>query len=114
MCGLWDWWSSVPGGIDSVCGFFFEEQFLVNDWKHHVGHLYSNVHLYQNLSLHLNSGLNPALILQLGLPSNLAPHSLQRSQYVNGLSEISKDHRQVLFQATGELVREAYGLPESG
>lgn len=37
-------------------------------------------------------------------------HSLQRSQYVNGLSEIAKDHREALFKATGNLVKETYGL----
>jgi hypothetical protein len=44
----------------------------------------------------------------LGLPYNMAPHSLQRSQYVNGLSELSSNQRQKLFGATAELVRGHY------
>merc|ERR1719333_1962904 len=33
-------------------------------------------------------GFDPAAILTLGLPCNMPAHSLQRSQYVNGLTEL--------------------------
>merc|ERR1719460_2981449 len=41
-------------------------------------------------------GFDPAAILTLGLPSNMPAHSLQRSQYVNGLAELTSDIRQDL------------------
>jgi hypothetical protein len=34
-------------------------------------------------------GFDPATILSLGLPYNMPAHSLQRSQYVNGLTELT-------------------------
>eukprot|EP00854_Cymbomonas_tetramitiformis_P002318 gene2318-3042_t len=53
-------------------------------------------------------GLDPAAILALGLPSNMPAHSLQRSQYVNGLTELTPDIRQALFDATAEVVSKRY------
>lgn len=49
-------------------------------------------------------GFDPAAILKLGLPYNMPAHSLQRSQYVNGLAELTPEVRQSLFNATAEVV----------
>ena len=53
-------------------------------------------------------GLDPAKILKLGLPFNIPALSLQRSQYVNGLSEMPAQNRQTLFDATAAVVVEHY------
>eukprot|EP00439_Symbiodinium_sp_Y106_P030902 s1515_g3.t1 len=53
-------------------------------------------------------GFDPATILRLGLPYNMPAHSLQRSQYVNGLAELTPEIRRPLFQATGEIVAQHY------
>merc|ERR1719183_3122016 len=49
-------------------------------------------------------GFDPAAILTLGLASNMPSHSLQRSQYVNGLTELTPEIRKALFQATADMV----------
>ena len=49
-------------------------------------------------------GFDPSAILTLGLPSNLPAHSLQRSQYVNGLTELTPEIRQALFDSTAQVV----------
>jgi biotin carboxyl carrier protein len=49
-------------------------------------------------------GWDPATILKLGLPYNMPAHSLQRSQYANGLAELPTEIRQPLFDATAEVV----------
>lgn len=54
-------------------------------------------------------GFDPAVILKLGLPKNMAAHSLQRSQYVNGLSVIPSPTRVKLFEATSSIVGAHYG-----
>ncbi|CAD7950773.1 unnamed protein product [Amoebophrya sp. A25] len=56
-------------------------------------------------------GLDPAKILKQGLPFNIPAFSLQRSQYVNGLSEMPPQNRQALFQATATMVFEHYRGP---
>jgi len=53
-------------------------------------------------------GFDPAAIMKLGLPFNMPGHSLQRSQYVNGLAELSAEVRQPLFNATAEVVASHY------
>jgi biotin carboxyl carrier protein len=53
-------------------------------------------------------GFDPAAILQLGLPYNMPAHSLQRSQYVNGLTELPSETRQALFDSTAEVVSSHY------
>merc|ERR1719223_2667216 len=53
-------------------------------------------------------GWDPAAILRLGLPYNMAAHSLQRSQYVNGLAELTPEIRQPLFDSTAEIVADHY------
>jgi KipI family sensor histidine kinase inhibitor len=53
-------------------------------------------------------GFDPGIILTLGLPCNMPAHSLQRSQYVNGLTELTPDIRQALFHATAEVVSGHY------
>eukprot|EP00930_Biecheleria_cincta_P069966 TRINITY_DN57636_c0_g1_i1.p1 TRINITY_DN57636_c0_g1~~TRINITY_DN57636_c0_g1_i1.p1 ORF type:complete len:1314 (-),score=272.23 TRINITY_DN57636_c0_g1_i1:130-3711(-) len=53
-------------------------------------------------------GFDPAAILRLGLPYNMPGHSLQRSQYVNGLAELTPEIRSSLFQATAEIVEQHY------
>jgi len=53
-------------------------------------------------------GFDPAAVLTLGLPVNMPAHSLQRSQYVNGLAELTHDVRVPLFQTTADLVRKHY------
>lgn len=53
-------------------------------------------------------GFDPATIKLLGLPYNMPAHSLQRSQYVNGLSELTPDIRVPLFEATAALVEGHY------
>merc|ERR1719512_207427 len=53
-------------------------------------------------------GWDPAAILKLGLPYNMPGHSLQRSQYVNGLAELSTEIRQPLFSATADVVASHY------
>lgn len=53
-------------------------------------------------------GFDPAAILKLGLPYNMPAHSLQRSQYVNGLAELSTAIRRPLFDATAEMVSGHY------
>jgi len=53
-------------------------------------------------------GFDPAAILALGLPCNIPAHSLQRSQYVNGLAELTTDVRQALFDATAQVVTMHY------
>jgi hypothetical protein len=53
-------------------------------------------------------GFNPASIMCLGLPYNMPAHSLQRSQYVNGLTELPSSTRQKLFDATADLVASHY------
>eukprot|EP00928_Gymnodinium_smaydae_P075083 TRINITY_DN580_c0_g3_i2.p1 TRINITY_DN580_c0_g3~~TRINITY_DN580_c0_g3_i2.p1 ORF type:complete len:1332 (+),score=271.44 TRINITY_DN580_c0_g3_i2:485-3997(+) len=49
-------------------------------------------------------GFDPSTILLLGLPYNMPAHSLQRSQYVNGLAELPTSIRAPLFSAIAELV----------
>jgi biotin carboxylase/biotin carboxyl carrier protein len=58
-------------------------------------------------------GFDPATIMKLGLPYNMPAHSLQRSQYVNGLTELPTSIRQPLFDATAEVVA-GYYRPEKG
>lgn len=53
-------------------------------------------------------GFDPAMIMTLGLPYNMPGHSLQRSQYVNGLAELTPAIRQPLFDATAEVVANHY------
>lgn len=53
-------------------------------------------------------GFDPAMIMTLGLPYNMPAHSLQRSQYVNGLAELPTSIRQPLFDATAEVVAKHY------
>merc|ERR1719446_7266 len=53
-------------------------------------------------------GFDPAAIMVLGLPYNMPAHSLQRSQYVNGLTELPTSIRQPLFDATAEVVANHY------
>ncbi|CAK0839203.1 unnamed protein product, partial [Prorocentrum cordatum] len=53
-------------------------------------------------------GFDPAMIMVLGLPYNMPAHSLQRSQYVNGLMELPTEIRQPLFEHTAELVASHY------
>jgi biotin carboxylase/biotin carboxyl carrier protein len=53
-------------------------------------------------------GFDPATILTLGLPYNMPGHSLQRSQYANGLAELIPAIRNPLFQATADLVTMHY------
>jgi len=53
-------------------------------------------------------GFDPAAILTLGLPYNMPGHSLQRSQYVNGLAELTPEIRTELFKSTAELVNAHY------
>merc|ERR1719262_605277 len=53
-------------------------------------------------------GFDPATILRLGLPYNMPAHSLQRSQYVNGLAELTTEIRQPLFNATAAIVSGHY------
>mmetsp|Transcript_53138 Transcript_53138/g.124477 ORF Transcript_53138/g.124477 Transcript_53138/m.124477 type:complete len:1295 (-) Transcript_53138:103-3987(-) len=53
-------------------------------------------------------GFDPAAILVLGLPYNMPAHSLQRSQYVNGLAELTPEIRLELFKSTADLVNGHY------
>jgi len=53
-------------------------------------------------------GFDPAMILKLGLPYNMPGHSLQRSQYVNGLAELPPSIRKPLFEATASIVSGHY------
>merc|ERR1719253_1260485 len=53
-------------------------------------------------------GFDPAMIMRLGLPYNMPAHSLQRSQYVNGLTELTPDIRTPLFTATADVVSGHY------
>merc|ERR1719387_136814 len=53
-------------------------------------------------------GFDPATILKLGLPYNMPAHSLQRSQYVNGLTELTPEVRKGLFAATSQIVTKHY------
>lgn len=53
-------------------------------------------------------GFDPAAIMTLGLPYNMPAHSLQRSQYVNGLAELTPSVRLPLFQKTAEIVCDHY------
>jgi biotin carboxyl carrier protein len=53
-------------------------------------------------------GFDPAAIMVLGLPYNMPAHSLQRSQYVNGLMELPTGVRQPLFESTAQVVSEHY------
>jgi len=53
-------------------------------------------------------GFDPAAILVHGLPYNMPGHSLQRSQYVNGLAELTTKIRQPLFNATAQMVANHY------
>ena len=53
-------------------------------------------------------GFDPAEIMRQGLPFNMPAHSLQRSQYVNGLAELPSSVRRALFGATADVVREHY------
>jgi biotin carboxyl carrier protein len=53
-------------------------------------------------------GFDPAAIMCLGLPYNMPAHSLQRSQYVNGLTELPTSIRQPLFDATADVVAGHY------
>eukprot|EP00658_Telonema_sp_P-2_P078776 TRINITY_DN7460_c0_g1_i9.p1 TRINITY_DN7460_c0_g1~~TRINITY_DN7460_c0_g1_i9.p1 ORF type:complete len:889 (-),score=213.62 TRINITY_DN7460_c0_g1_i9:172-2838(-) len=53
-------------------------------------------------------GFDPATIKLLGLPYNMPSHSLQRSQYVNGLTELTSEIRTPLFEATAALVESHY------
>ena len=59
-------------------------------------------------------GFDPAAILTLGLASNMPSHSLQRSQYVNGLTELTPEIRKALFQATADMVSTHYGSAGGG
>eukprot|EP00457_Paulinella_chromatophora_P000524 gb/GEZN01000524.1/.p1 GENE.gb/GEZN01000524.1/~~gb/GEZN01000524.1/.p1 ORF type:complete len:1311 (-),score=232.99 gb/GEZN01000524.1/:105-4037(-) len=54
-------------------------------------------------------GFNPALVMRLGLPYNMPAHSLQRSQYVNGLAELTANVREPLFMAMSDMVDNYYG-----
>jgi len=56
-------------------------------------------------------GFDPATILRLGLPYNMPAHSLQRSQYVNGLAELTPEIRRPLFESTAEIVSQHYRGP---
>jgi len=56
-------------------------------------------------------GFDPATIKILGLPYNMPAHSLQRSQYVNGLAELTSDVRVGIFEATAGLVEGHYRAP---
>jgi biotin carboxyl carrier protein len=58
-------------------------------------------------------GFDPAVILQLGLPYNMPAHSLQRSQYVNGLAELTEEIQKPLFESTAALVSQVYRSGES-
>merc|ERR1719386_359092 len=58
-------------------------------------------------------GSDPAAVMCLGLPYNMPAHSLQRSQYVNGLTELPTSIRQPLFDATADVVARHY-RPHSG
>jgi hypothetical protein len=58
-------------------------------------------------------GFDPAAILQLGLPCNMPAHSLQRSQYVNGLAELTPEVQKPLFESTAALVSQVYRSGES-
>jgi len=53
-------------------------------------------------------GFDPAAIMCLGLPYNMPAHSLQRSQYVNGLTELPSSLRKVLFSSTADMVSNHY------
>merc|ERR1719460_598619 len=53
-------------------------------------------------------GFDPAAILTLGLASNMPSHSLQRAQYVNGLTELTPEIRKALFVATADVVSTHY------
>eukprot|EP00929_Paragymnodinium_shiwhaense_P068699 TRINITY_DN345_c0_g2_i1.p1 TRINITY_DN345_c0_g2~~TRINITY_DN345_c0_g2_i1.p1 ORF type:complete len:1318 (+),score=428.78 TRINITY_DN345_c0_g2_i1:451-3954(+) len=53
-------------------------------------------------------GFDPATILMLGLPYNMPAHSLQRSQYVNGLAELPPAIRKPLFESTADIVSSVY------
>eukprot|EP00931_Biecheleriopsis_adriatica_P083062 TRINITY_DN5657_c0_g1_i3.p1 TRINITY_DN5657_c0_g1~~TRINITY_DN5657_c0_g1_i3.p1 ORF type:complete len:1302 (+),score=355.00 TRINITY_DN5657_c0_g1_i3:71-3976(+) len=53
-------------------------------------------------------GFDPAAIMRLGLPYNMPGHSLQRSQYVNGLAELTPAIRKPLFAATADIVAQHY------
>lgn len=53
-------------------------------------------------------GFDPASVLLLGLPYNMPAHSLQRSQYVNGLTELPSSIRQPLFDSTAAIVARHY------
>jgi len=59
-------------------------------------------------------GFDPAAIMCLGLLYNMPAHSLQRSQYVNGLAELTPEIRKALFDSTAKLVSDHYrrGLGE--
>jgi biotin carboxyl carrier protein len=59
-------------------------------------------------------GFDPATILRLGLPYNMPAHSLQRSQYVNGLAELPSSVRTSLFETTADLVSGHYGSTATG
>merc|ERR1719326_2099501 len=59
-------------------------------------------------------GFDPAAILRLGLPYNMPAHSLQRSQYVNGLAELTTDIRQALFDSTAAIVSDHYRPTATG
>ena len=47
-------------------------------------------------------------VLSLGLPYNMPAHSLQRSQYVNGLAELPPSIRKALFAANAGIVSNHY------
>merc|ERR1719428_2017129 len=53
-------------------------------------------------------GFDPAKILTEGLPYNMPAHSLQRAQYVNGLTELTPEVRKGLFAATSQIVTKHY------
>jgi len=53
-------------------------------------------------------GFDPASIMRLGLPYNMPAHSLQRSQYVNGLAELTPEIRKPLFESTAAIVEQHY------
>jgi biotin carboxylase len=53
-------------------------------------------------------GFDPAKVLSLGLPYNMPAHSLQRSQYVNGLAELPPSIRKALFAANAGIVSNHY------
>lgn len=57
-------------------------------------------------------GFDPAMIMKLGLPYNMPGLSLQRSQYVNGLAELTPPIRSALFESTAEIVSNHYGTPK--